>query len=163
MQRASGTNVSFINIYASKWPFVLAGKYPLRPCSNYFRRNQSTIAPMTKTEPVTTAMTTAKQSAALIGFYKTFLQLPLALGPEEGYEPCGASASTPLFCDIAAEDEAEFKYGPELALVRSLRTKDSSLRGAECIHPREIAAKVHASLLVGWRRSDSGACAPRSK
>src|ERR1035437_6248267 len=87
----------------------------------------------------------------------------LALGPEEGDQACGASASTPLFCDIAAEDEAELKYGPELALIRSLRAKDISLRGVDCIHPREVAAKVHASFLVGWRRSDSGACAARSK
>src|ERR1035437_4925613 len=87
----------------------------------------------------------------------------LAFGPEEGYEPCGANASTPLFCDIAAEDEAEFKYGPEFALIRSLRAKDISLRGVECIHPREIAANVHASFLVGWRRRESGSCAARSK
>src|ERR1019366_1297473 len=87
----------------------------------------------------------------------------LAFGPEEGYEPCGARGSIRLFCDIAAEDEAEFKYAPELALVRSFRAKDISLRGVECIHPREIAAKVHASFLVGWRRSDRGACAARSK
>src|SRR5665213_3790641 len=87
----------------------------------------------------------------------------LAFGPEEGYEPCGASASTPLFCDIAAEDEAEFKYGPELALIRSLRAKDISVRGVDCMHPREIAAKVHASFLEGWRRGESGASAARSK
>src|ERR1017187_1233038 len=87
----------------------------------------------------------------------------LAFGPEEGHEPCGARGSIRLFCDIAAEDEAEFKYAPELALVRSFRAKDISLRGVECIHPREIAAKVHASFLVGWRRSDRGACAARSK
>ena len=31
------------------------------------------------------------------------------------------------------------------------------------MHPREIAANVHASLLVGWRRGESGACAARSK
>src|SRR5664279_5941507 len=87
----------------------------------------------------------------------------LAFGPEEGYEPCGASASAPLFCDIAAKDEAEFEYGPELALIRSLRAKDISLRGVHCVYPREIAAKVHASLLVGWRRCESGSCAARSK
>ena len=87
----------------------------------------------------------------------------LAFGPEECYELCGASASTPLFCDIAAEDEAEFKYGPELALIRSLRAKDISVRGVDCMHPREIAAKVHASFLEGWRRGESGASAARSK
>src|ERR1035437_467296 len=87
----------------------------------------------------------------------------LAFGPEEGDQACGASASTPLFCDIAAEDEAEFKYGPELALIRSLRAKDISLRGVHCVYPREIAAKVHTSFLVGWRRGESGACAARPK
>src|SRR5665213_3304485 len=87
----------------------------------------------------------------------------LAFGPEEGYERCGASTSTPLFCDIAAEDEAEFKYGPELALIRSLRAKDISVHGVDCVHPREIAAKVHASFLVGWRRGESGASTARSK
>jgi hypothetical protein len=60
MQRASGTNGSFKIFIASKGPVDLAGKYPLGPSSNYFRRSQSTIAPMTKTDPVTTAMTTAK-------------------------------------------------------------------------------------------------------
>src|ERR1035441_10487616 len=87
----------------------------------------------------------------------------LAFGPEECYEPCGATASAPLFCDIAAKDEAEFKYGPELALIRSLRAKDISGRGVHCVYPREIAAKVHASFLVGWCRCESGACAARSK
>src|ERR1035441_1958462 len=87
----------------------------------------------------------------------------LAFRPEEGDQACGAGASTPLFSDIAAEDEAEFKYAPELALIRSFRAKVIKLRGVECIHPREIAAKVHASFLVGWCRGESGACAARSK
>src|ERR1035437_553279 len=103
------------------------------------------------------------------GSFKIFMQVKdhsscgLALRTEECYEPCGASASAPLFCDIAAKDEAEFKYGPELALIRSLRAKVISVRGVDCMHPREIAAKVHASFLVGWRRGESGACAARSK
>src|ERR1035437_8878190 len=87
----------------------------------------------------------------------------LAFGPEEGYEPCGASASTQLFCDIAAEDKAEFKYGPALIRIRSRRAKDISARGVDCVHQREIAAKVHTSFLVGWRRGESGACAARTK
>src|ERR1035441_1428291 len=87
----------------------------------------------------------------------------LAFGPEECYELCGASASTPLFCDIAAEDEAEFKYGPELARFRSRLAKNISARGVHCVYPREIAAKVHASFLEGWRRGESGASAARSK
>src|ERR1017187_7689365 len=87
----------------------------------------------------------------------------LAFRPEEGDQACGAGASTPLFSDIAAEDEAEFKYAPELALIRSFRAKVIKLRGVDCIHPREIAAKEHASFLVGWRRSDRGACAARSE
>src|ERR1035437_5322663 len=103
------------------------------------------------------------------GSFKIFMQVKghsscgLALGSEEGDDPCGASASIQLFFDIAAEDEAEFKHGPELALIRSLRAKVISVRGVDCMQPREIAAKVHASFLVGWRRGESGACAARSE
>src|ERR1017187_5554218 len=103
------------------------------------------------------------------GSFKIFMQVKghsscgLALGPEECYEPCGSNASIQLFFDIAAEDEAEFKHGPELALIRSLRAKVISVRGVDCMHPREIAAKVHSSFLVGWRRGESGACAARPK
>lgn len=80
----------------------------------------------------------------------------LALRTEEGHEPCRASASIPLFHDIAAKDEAEFKYSAELALIRSRRTEDISNRVVACVHPREIAAQVHASFLVGWRCGESG-------
>src|ERR1039457_2100145 len=31
------------------------------------------------------------------------------------------------------------------------------------MHPRDIAAKVHTTFLVGWRRGESGACAARPK
>src|SRR5664280_2776359 len=114
----------------------------------------------------------------------------LALGPEEGQEPpwlssiefsahaaaaklcrrfslpplCGADAAAPLFLgNVFAEDEAEFKYGPELVRIRSRLAKDTSRRVVRCAHPREIAANVHASLLVGWRCGESGASAARSK
>ena len=50
----------------------------------------------------------------------------LALRTEEGYEACRASASIRLFFNVVAEDEAEFKYASELALIGSGRTKDIS-------------------------------------
>src|ERR1035441_3547479 len=103
------------------------------------------------------------------GSFKIFMQVKghsscgLALGSEECYEPCGANALIRLFLDIAAEDEAEFKHGAELALIGSRRTKDISHRVAARVHICEIAAKVHSSFLVGWRRGESGACAARPK
>src|ERR1017187_524463 len=77
---------------------------------------------------------------------------------------CGADAAAPLFLgNVFAEDEAEFKYGPELVRIRSRLAKDTSRRVVRCAHPREIAANVHASLLVGWRCGESGACAASPK
>src|ERR1039458_6357144 len=77
--------------------------------------------------------------------------------------PCAASASLRLFLDVVAKDEAEFKYAPELVSRRSRFAKDTSRRVVRCVYPCEIAANVHASLLVGWRCGESGACAARPK
>src|ERR1035441_3231833 len=68
-----------------------------------------------------------------------------------------------LFSDVVAKDEAEFKHAPEFVSIHSRLAKDISRRVVRCMHPREIAANVHASLLVGWRCSESGACAAGSK
>ena len=48
-----------------------------------------------------------------------------------------ADAVAPLFPgNVAAEDEPELKYGPELARVRSRLAKDIACRAARCMYHR---------------------------